>query len=101
MDYTKLYEEVLHLPQEMRDIMVIELLADEKVSYDVVSRGYVKYINNLKEKQTEEYNQLTQHILEVYIDYKKNRDKNIDSCIRFLWNKGRINLSSKQIDKLK
>lgn len=101
MDFNDIYKLVQELPQFLRDSLVIKLLVDEKVSYDAVSAGYIQYIQKLKREQTEEYNQLQYRTTRVYTDFKKNRDKNIDECIRFLAQKRRINLPEKELIRLK
>ena len=100
MDFNELYEKVTELPEDMRNILVIKLLADEKVSYDTVSCGYVEYIQRLKNEQTKEYNELQGYVHKIYTGYKKDRDKNIFDAILFLWRKKRINLSKEQIVKM-
>ena len=100
IDFNDLYKSVTELPEDMRNILVIKLLADEKVDYSTVSTGYVEYIQRLKNEQTNEYQELQQHVTKIYCDYKKNRDKNIFDAIVFLWKKRRINLSKDEIVKL-
>ena len=86
------YNALIALPEEYRNAIVIEAIAKGKVSYDVVSQGYVEYIKALKEKQSEDYNQLQQLITHTFIDNKKNIRQNLAKCIRYLDEKGRINL---------
>lgn len=100
MDFTELYEKVSELPEELRNILVIKLLADEKVSYDTISCGYVEYIQRLKNEQTKEYNELQECVHRIFVGAKKDRDKNISDAILFLWRKKRINLSKEQIVKI-
>ena len=100
MDFNELYKEVQKLPRDMRNILVIKLLADEEVDYDTISTGYVEYIQRLKNEQTKEYNELQGYVNKIWVGYKKDRDKNIFDAILFLWKKKRINLSKEQIIKL-
>ena len=88
----EVYKALLDLPEEYRNSIIIQALAEGKVSYDVVSRGYIEYIQNLKTKQSEDYNQLQQLITYTFVDDKKNIRQNLAKCIRYLDEKGRINL---------
>ena len=98
--FNDLYKSVIELPEDMRNILVIKLLADEKVSYDTISCGYIEYIQRLKREQTKEYDELQGCITKTWCGHKKDIRNNLDDCIRFLAKKGRVNLSRKQRDKL-
>ena len=87
-----IYDALVALPEEYRKAIVIEAIAKGKISYDAVSQGYIEYIKNLKEKQSEDYDQLQQLITHTFIDDKKNIRQNLAKCIRYLDEKGRINL---------
>lgn len=100
MDFVELYKQVQELPRDMRNILVIKLLAEEEVDYDTISTGYVEYIQRLKNEQTKEYNELQGYVHKIYAGYKKDRDKNIYDTILFLWRKKRINLSKDDVVKL-
>ena len=43
------YNALIALPEDFRNAIVVEAIAKGKVSYDVVSQGYVEYIKALKE----------------------------------------------------
>lgn len=86
------YDALIALPEEYRNAVVIEAIAKGKISYDAVSQGYIEYIKNLKEKQSEDYNKLQQLITHTFTDDKKNIRPNLAKCIRYLDEKGRINL---------
>lgn len=88
------YDALIALPEEYRNAIVIEAIANGKVSYDVVSQGYIEYIKNLKEKQSKDYDHLQQLITHTFIDDKKNIRPNLAKCIRYLDEKGRINLTN-------
>ena len=87
-----IYDALVALPEEYRNAIVIEAIAKGKISYDAVSQGYIEYIKNLKEKQSKDYDQLQQLITHTFIDDKKNIRQNLAKCIRYLDEKGRINL---------
>jgi hypothetical protein len=87
-----IYDALVALPENFRNSIIIKALAEGKVSYDVVARGYVEYIKALKERQSEDYNRLQQLITHTFTDDKKNIRQNLAKCIRYLDEKGRINL---------
>lgn len=86
------YDALIALPEDFRNAIIVKALAEGKVSYNVVSQGYVEYIKALKEKQSEDYDKLQQLITHTFIDDKKNIRQNLAKCIRYLDEKGRINL---------
>lgn len=86
------YSALIALPEEYRNAIVIEAIAKGKISYDAISQGYIEYIKALKEKQSEDYDKLQQLITHTFIDDKKNIRPNLAKCIRYLNEKGRINL---------
>lgn len=100
MNFPELYRAIQELPNEILNAIVIELLEDGKVDYTIVSQGHLAYIKRLKEKQSEDYNALTQKVIRTFVDYKYKYDENINECIRYLYEKGRINLTLKQRAKV-
>lgn len=86
------YDALIALPEDFRNAIIVKALAEGKVAYNVVSQGYVEYIKALKEKQREDYDKLQQLITHTFIDDKKNIRQNLAKCIRYLDEKGRINL---------
>lgn len=95
-----LYKAISDLRQEIREAIVLKLLEQGKVSYDTISRGYIQYIKALKEKQTEEYNQLQVCVTKIYCGNKKDIRKNLDRTMWFLHEHGRVNLPKKDIERL-
>ena len=95
------YNELLALPEEYRNAIVIKAIAEEKISCDVVSRGYVEYIKNLKEAQSKDYMQLQIHITRAFLSPKKDICNNLAKCIRYLDEKKRINLTPSMENRLK
>lgn len=86
------YDALIALPEDFRNAIIVKAIAEGKVSYNMVSQGYVEYIKALKEKQSEDYNQLQLLVTHTFIDNKKNIRQNLAKCIRYLNEKGRINL---------
>jgi hypothetical protein len=55
----------------MRNILVIKLLVDEKVSYDTISHGYIEYIQKLKNEQTKEYDELQGYVHRIFVGKRR------------------------------
>lgn len=95
------YNVLIALPEEYRNAIVIKAIVEEKISYDVISRGYVEYIKNLKEAQSEDYMQLQLRVTKTFVSPKKDICNNLAKCIRYLDEKKRINLIPSMEKRLK
>lgn len=100
MDIQELLRAVSLLPKDILEALVVELIVNEKISYDAVSSGYIKYLKKLKEIQNENFTNLQVRVTRAYCGYKKDYEKNINECMRYLHEKGRVNLSAKDKKKI-
>ena len=98
-------EEILKLlktlPKEYLQVIILELMKDQKISYEDITQAYVEYFNMLRKGQSKEYNELIGKVLTMWCGTKKDRDKNIKDIMHYLLDKGRINTTHEAIDKRK
>ena len=89
------------LPKEYLQVIILELMKDQKISYEDITQAYVEYLNILRKGQSKEYNELIGKVLTMWCGTKKDRDKNIKDIMHYLLDKGRINTTHEKIDKHK
>ena len=89
------------LPKEYLQVIILELMKDQKISYEDITQAYVEYLNILRKGQSKEYNELIGKVLTMWCGTKKDRDKNIKDIMHYLLDKGRINTTHEDIDKHK
>ena len=89
------------LPKEYLQVIILELMKDQKISYEDITQAYVEYLNMLRKGQSKEYNELIGKVLTMWCGTKKDRDKNIKDIMHYLLDKGRINTTHEKIDKHK
>lgn len=89
------------LPKEYLQVIILELMKDQKISYEDITKAYVEYLNMLRKGQSEAYLELQSKIVTMWSCYKKDRDKNLKDIMHYLLDKGRINTTHENIDKHK
>ena len=98
-------EEILKLlktlPKEYLQVIILELMKDQKISYEDITQAYVEYLDMLRKGQSEAYMELQSKVVTMWYAYKKDRDKNLKDIMHYLLDKGRINTTHEEIDKHK
>ncbi len=89
------------LPKEYLQVIILELMKDQKISYEDITQAYVEYLDMLRKGQSEAYLELQSKIVTMWCGTKKNRDKNLKDIMHHLLDKGRINTTHEEIDKHK
>ena len=89
------------LPKEYLQVIILELMKDQKISYEDITQAYVEYLNILRKGQSEVYLELQSKIVTMWSGTKKDRDKNLKDIMHYLLDKGRINTTHEDIDKHK
>jgi hypothetical protein len=89
------------LPKEYLQVIILELMKDQKISYEDITQAYVEYLNMLRKGQSKEYYELIGKVLTMWCGTKKDRDKNLKDIMHYLLDKGRINTTHEDIDKHK
>ena len=89
------------LPKEYLQVIILELMKDQKISYEDITQAYVEYLNMLRKGQSEAYLELQSKVVTMWSGTKKDRDKNLKNIMHYLLDKGRINTTHEDIDKHK
>ena len=98
-------EEILKLlktlPKEYLQVIILELMKDQKISYEDITKSYVEYLDMLRKGQSEAYMELQSKVVSMWAGTKKDRDKKLKDIMHYLLDKGRINTTHEDIDKHK
>ena len=89
------------LPKEYLQVIILELMKDQKISYEDITQAYVEYLNMLRKGQSEAYQELQYNVVDMWSGAKKDRDKKLKDIMHHLLDKGRINTTHEAIDKHK
>ena len=89
------------LPKEYLQVIILELMKDQKISYEDITQAYVEYLNMLRKGQSEAYLELQSKVVTMWSGNKKDRDKNLKDIMHYLLDKGRINTTHEDINKHK
>ena len=89
------------LPKEYLQVIILELMKEQKISYEDITQAYVQYIDMLRKGQSEAYMELQSKVVTMWSGNKKDRDKNLKDIMHYLLDKGRINTTHEDIDKHK
>lgn len=98
-------EEILKLlktlPKEYLQVIILELMKDQKISYEDITQAYVEYLDMLRKGQSEAYQELQYKVVDMWSGKKKDKDKKLKDIMHYLLDKGRINTTHEEIDKHK
>jgi hypothetical protein len=95
-------EEILKLlktlPKEYLQVIILELMKAQTISYEDITKTYVQYLDMLRKGQSEAYLELQSKVVNMWSGNKKDRDKNLKDIMHYLLDKGRINTTHENID---
>ena len=87
------------LPKEYLQVIILELMKDQKISYEDITKAYVEYLDMLRKGQSEAYQELQSKVVSMWSGKKKDQDKKLKDIMHYLLDKGRINTTHEKIDK--
>ena len=87
------------LPKEYLQVIILELMKDQKISYEDITQAYVEYLDMLRKGQSEAYQELQGKVVDMWCGKKKDQDKKLKDIMHYLLDKGRINTTHENIDK--
>lgn len=87
------------LPKEYLQVIILELMKDQKISYEDITTAYVEYLDMLRKGQSEAYQELQYKVVDMWSCAKKDRDRKLNDIMHYLLDKGRINTTHEDIDK--
>lgn len=86
------------LPKEFIAAIILELMINECVSYEDITKVYVEYLDTLRKGQSEAYQELQYKVVDMWSGKKKDQDKKLKDIMHYLLDKGRINTTHEKID---
>lgn len=89
------------LPKEYLQVIILELMKDQKISYEDITQAYVEYLDMLRKGQSEAYMELQNKVVTMWSGTKKDRDQKLKDIMHYLLDKGRINTTHQDINKHK
>ena len=89
------------LPKEYLQVIILELMKDQTISYEDITEAYVEYLDMLRKGQSEAYRELQNKVMNMWCGKKQDRDKNLKDIMHYLLDEGRINTTHEAIDKHK
>lgn len=98
-------EEILKLlktlPKEYLQVIILELMKDQKISYEDITQAYVEYLDMLRKGTTEKFLTLQSKMVSMYTGNVKDRKEKLKDIMHWLLDNGSINTTHEDIDKHK
>ena len=89
------------LPKEYLQVIILELMKDQKISYEDITQAYVEYLNMLRKGTSEKFLTLQSKIVSMYTGNVKDRKEKLKDAMHWLLDNGSINTTHEAIDKHK
>ena len=89
------------LPKEYIQVIILELMKDQKISYEDITKSYVEYLNMLRKGTSEKFLTLQSKIVSMYTCNVKDRKDKLKDAMHWLLDNGSINTTHEDIDKHK
>jgi len=89
------------LPKEYLQVIILELMKDQKISYEDITQTYVEYLNMLRKCTSEKFLTLQSKIVSMWSGNVKDRKDKLKDAMHWLLDNGSINTTHKDIDKHK
>ena len=98
-------EEILKLlktlPKEYLQVTILELMKDQKISYEDITKSYVEYLDVLRKGQSEKFLTLQSKMVSIWTGNVKDRKDKLKDAMHWLLDNGSINTTHEEIDKHK
>lgn len=98
-------EEILKLlktlPKEYLQVIILELMKEQKISYEDITQAYVEYLNMLRKGTSEKFLTLQSKIVSMWAGNVKDRKDKLKDAMHWLLDNGSINTTHEDIDKHK
>lgn len=89
------------LPKEYLQVIILELMKDQNISYEDITQAYVEYLNMLRKGTTEKFLTLQSKIVSMWAGNVKDRKEKLKDAMHWLLDNGSINTTHEYIDKHK
>ena len=89
------------LPKEYLQVIILELMKDQKISYEDITQAYIEYLNMLHKGQSEKFLTLQSKIVSMWSGNVKDRKDKLKDAMHWLLDNGSINTTHEDIEKHK
>jgi hypothetical protein len=93
-----LYKALSALPREVLLYYILQLMLDEKLSFTEITEQHIKYLEAVKKGAQTDYLTLQNKIVETWCGTKKREHSNLREIMRYLKDRGRVNITDEQLD---
>lgn len=97
----KILEVLKQYPKEMVLSIIYQLIMSKTITFADITEIHIEHLEQLERAESEKLMKLRSEVIHVYTDHKKNMSENINNIIRNAYNEGWVNLSEKDLEKLK
>ena len=89
------------LPKEYLQVIILELMKDQKISYEDITKAYVEYLDMLRKGTSEKFLKLQSKMVSMWTGNVKDRKEKLKDVMHWLLDNGSINTTHEEIDKHK
>lgn len=89
------------LPKEYLQVIILELMKDQKISYEDITQAYIEYLNMLRKGTSEKFLTLQSKIVSMWEGNVKDRKGKLKDAMHWLLDNGSVNTTHEAIDKHK
>lgn len=89
------------LPKEYLQVIILELMKDEKISYEDITQAYVEYLNMLRKGISEKFLTLQSKMVSMWSGNVKDRKDKLKDVMHWLLDNGTINTTHEAIENHK
>ena len=89
------------LPKEYLQVIILELMKDQKISYEDITKSYIEYLDMLRKGTSEKFLTLQSKIVSMWSGNVKDRKEKLKDAMHWLLDNGSINTTHEDIDKHK
>lgn len=89
------------LPKEYLQVVILELMKDQKISYEEITQAYVEYLNMPRKGTSEKFLTLQSKIVAMWVGNVKDRKEKLKDVMHWLLDNGSINTTHEDINKHK
>ena len=89
------------LPKEYLQVIILELMKDQKISYEDITKSYIEYLDMLRKGTSEKFLTLQSKMVSIWTGNVKDRKEKLKDAMHWLLDNGSINTTHEDIDKHK
>ena len=97
----EILEKLKDLPKEILQWIVFELMRDDKLSFADIAELHVKYLEMLRQGQTEKLMHLRSQVIDLWCGTKKELPSKLVTLIQEGKDSGWVNITQEQINNSK